>query len=139
MVPAFPEGSGSLPEVLYRLLDPAAAVELPAPGAVQLRASDNRELDKLVAALGRNKSTWRRALMLHEWLLEVGAALPWPGHAAGRRALPQVSGDAGTRCRQFNKQKQSRPPHRLALPALLNPPMASRRSGTAPTTGCAPR
>ncbi len=71
VVPAFPEGSGSLPEVLYRLLDPAASVELPAPGAVQLRASDNRELDKLVAALGRNKSTWRRALMLHEWLLEV--------------------------------------------------------------------
>jgi hypothetical protein len=33
---------------------------------------DNRELDKLVAALGRSKTTWRRALVLHEWLLTVG-------------------------------------------------------------------
>lgn len=33
--------------------------------------SDNRELDKLVAALGRNKATWRRALQLHEWLLQA--------------------------------------------------------------------
>lgn len=29
---------------------------------------DNRELDKLVAALGRSKVTWRRAILLHEWL-----------------------------------------------------------------------
>lgn len=110
VLPAFPEGaSGSLPEVLYRLLDPAAAVELPPPGTVHLRGkagwlrraeppmastpapplrmqaaaqmgcfpsappadNDNRELDKLVAALGRNKATWRRALQLHEWLLQV--------------------------------------------------------------------
>ena len=73
MLQAFPEGSGSLPEVLYRLLDPAANVELPPVGSVQLRDSDNRELDKLVAALGRNKTTWRRALTLHEWLLQVRA------------------------------------------------------------------
>ena len=33
-----------------------------------------RELDKLVAALGRNKSTWRRALTLHQWLLAKGHA-----------------------------------------------------------------
>ncbi len=69
---SFPEGNGTLPEVLYRLLDPAAQVELPPPGAVRLTPSDNRELDKLVAALGRNKATWRRALMLHEWLLKIG-------------------------------------------------------------------
>lgn len=87
VLPAFPEGSGTLPEILYRLLDPAASVELPAAGTVTLRDSDNRELDKLVAALGRNKSTWRRALMLHEWLLEVsgvfvmvaGLAVGWAG------------------------------------------------------------
>lgn len=71
VVHAFPEGSGSLPPALYRLLDPAAPVELPPPGSVALDASDNRELDKLVAALGRNKSTWRRALALHDWLLQV--------------------------------------------------------------------
>lgn len=72
VVHAFPEGSGSLPPAVYRLLDPAAPVELPPPGSVALDASDNRELDKLVAALGRNKSTWRRALALHDWLLQSG-------------------------------------------------------------------
>lgn len=36
------------------------------------RGLDNRELDKLVGALGRSKATWRRALMLHEWLLGMG-------------------------------------------------------------------
>ena len=69
---AFPEGSGTLPPELYRLLDPSAAVELPPPGTVTLRDADNRELDKLVAALGRNRATWRRALALHEWLLQAG-------------------------------------------------------------------
>lgn len=64
--------SGSLPDFLYRLLDPAAPVELPPAGAVSLRESDNRELDKLVGALGRSKATWRRALALHEWLLQIG-------------------------------------------------------------------
>lgn len=62
---------------MYRLLDPAAPVELPPPGSVDLHASDNRELDKLVAALGRNKSTWRRALALHDWLLQVREVLAW--------------------------------------------------------------
>lgn len=65
-------GSGCLPAALYRLLDPAAPVELPPPGSVAaLREGANRELDKLVAALGRSKATWRRALALHEWLLQV--------------------------------------------------------------------
>ena len=72
MVTSFLEGSGSLPAAIYRLLDPAAPVELPPPGTVTLAPGDNRELDKLVAALGRNKSTWRRALALHDWLLQVG-------------------------------------------------------------------
>ncbi len=39
-----------------------------------MRGLDNRELDKLVAALGRSKATWRRALLLHEWLLALGHA-----------------------------------------------------------------
>lgn len=70
LLQAFPEANGSLPAPLYRLLDPTHPVELPA--AVKLTAADNRELDKLVAALGRNKATWRRAILLHEWLLQVG-------------------------------------------------------------------
>jgi len=64
-----------LPPALYRLLDPAAAVELPpcGPGR-QVPPLDNRELDKLVAGLGRSKATWRRALMLHQWLMACGHA-----------------------------------------------------------------
>lgn len=58
-----------LPQALYGLLDPQASVDLPTANFCQL---DNRELDKLFAALGRNKATWRRALVLHEWLLSMG-------------------------------------------------------------------
>ena len=68
----FPEANGSLPASLYRLVDPSAPVDLPPPGAVKLSPSDNRELDKLVAALGRSKLTWKRAIVLHEWLLSIG-------------------------------------------------------------------
>ncbi len=73
-LPALPDGaSGSLPPALYRLLDPAAPPALPPPAAAAaLAPADNRELDKLVAALGRSKATWRRALLLHEWLLAGG-------------------------------------------------------------------
>lgn len=64
--------SGKLPQELYRLLDPQASVDLPSAHLVNSRQLDNRELDKLFAALGRNKITWRRALVLHEWLLSMG-------------------------------------------------------------------
>lgn len=64
--------SGKLPQELYRLLDPQASVDLPSAHLVSSRQLDNRELDKLFAALGRNKITWRRALVLHEWLLSMG-------------------------------------------------------------------
>ena len=57
-----------------KLLDPSASAEFPPAHKVDKRALDNRELDKLVANLGRNKSTWRRALQLHEWLLGLGPA-----------------------------------------------------------------
>ena len=67
--------SSTLPAFLTNLLDPSASVDLPpGPAAAALRL-DNRELDKLVAALGRSRATWRRALMLHEWLLAAGHAL----------------------------------------------------------------
>ena len=72
-----------MPAFLTNLLDPAASVDLPpGPAAAALRL-DNRELDKLVAALGRSRATWRRALMLHEWLLAAGHALEQgPTHLA---------------------------------------------------------
>lgn len=146
MVHAFPEGSGSLPPAVYRLLDPAAPVELPPPGSVALDASDNRELDKLVAALGRNKSTWRRALALHDWLLQVREALDASGRAGGFKQPNLVVG----------VQRREGVPRALAMPYLARPccprpaaipglhnalplPHPSRRAGTGPTTGCAPR
>lgn len=67
--------SPKLPAFLTNLLDPSASVDLPpGPAAAALRL-DNRELDKLVAALGRSRATWRRALMLHEWLLAAGHSM----------------------------------------------------------------
>ena len=115
----FPEGNGSLPDALYRLLDPAASVELPPPGSARLTPADNRELDKLVAALGRNKATWRRALLLHEWLLQQGhrpddrlcttliRVCAQHGQAAAALALydwmrrPVAEGGAGLGCTVF--------------------------------------
>lgn len=74
--PAYPSEQhqqlSKLPQALYRLLDPQASVDLPSANLVSSRQLDNRELDKLFAALGRNKATWRRALVLHEWLLSMG-------------------------------------------------------------------
>ena len=72
MLPSEQQQSGKLPQELYRLLDPQASVDLPSAHLVSSRQLDNRELDKLFAALGRNKITWRRALVLHEWLLSMG-------------------------------------------------------------------
>ena len=72
MLPSEQQQSGKLPQALYRLLDPQASVDLPSAHLVSSRQLDNRELDKLFAALGRNKITWRRALVLHEWLLSMG-------------------------------------------------------------------
>ncbi|KAK9827398.1 hypothetical protein WJX81_006751 [Elliptochloris bilobata] len=69
-----PEASGPLPPALYRLLDPANSVDLPPAHKVAAGKLDNRELDKLVGALGRSRATWRRALLLHEWLLGLGHA-----------------------------------------------------------------
>lgn len=70
--PSEQQQPGKLPQELYTLLDPQANVDLPSAHLVSSRHFDNRELDKLFAALGRNKVTWRRALMLHEWLLSMG-------------------------------------------------------------------
>lgn len=72
MFPTEQQQSGKLPQELYRLLDPQASVDLPSAHLISSRQLDNRELDKLFAALGRNKVTWRRALVLHEWLLSMG-------------------------------------------------------------------
>jgi hypothetical protein len=68
-------GSHALPEELLRLADASAAVALPPPHTVPPGSLDNRELDKLVGALGRNKATWRRALVLSQWLQESGHVL----------------------------------------------------------------
>eukprot|EP00798_Chlamydomonas_sp_ICE-L_P012469 gene12469-15676_t len=59
-----------LPEELYLLLDPSQPVQLSVLHHVG--PLDNWKLDKLVASLGRNRATWRRALVLYEWLKDSG-------------------------------------------------------------------
>jgi len=53
-------GTGRLPHYLQRLVDPEASADFPPAKQVSLKDLDNRELDKLVATLGRNNATWRR-------------------------------------------------------------------------------
>lgn len=50
------------------LLDPSTPVRLPPSHTRVLHASHGKKLDQLVAQLGRSKATWRRALVLYEWL-----------------------------------------------------------------------
>lgn len=65
----------ALPTELLQLADASAPVSLPPPHTVPPGTLDNRELDKLVGTLGRNKATWRRALVLSQWLQESGHVL----------------------------------------------------------------
>ena len=67
-----------MPDALYKLLDPSANVDLPPAHKINRQKLDNRELDKLVAALGRSKTTWRRAIHLHEWLQVGTSPVPAP-------------------------------------------------------------
>jgi hypothetical protein len=60
---------------LSALADPARPLALPPAAALQEAGLDNRELDKLMSAIGRNRSTWRRALVLFEWLKEAAHAM----------------------------------------------------------------
>ena len=41
---------------------------LPPPGALPASSLDNWKLDKLVGQLGKDRATWRRAMLLYEWL-----------------------------------------------------------------------
>jgi len=64
--------SRRLPPEFYQLTNVETHVHLPPHHLVDARGLDNRELDKLVSQLGKNKNTWRRALLLHEWLVDAG-------------------------------------------------------------------
>lgn len=60
-VPQLPESS-RLPHYLQRLTDPEASADFPPAKQVSVRDLDNRELDKLMATLGKSNATWRRYL-----------------------------------------------------------------------------
>lgn len=64
--------AAELSNIFQQLTNPDAVVQLPPPSTITPGVLDNRELDKLVSQLGRNKATWRRALRLYEWLKECG-------------------------------------------------------------------
>ncbi|KAL6753429.1 hypothetical protein V8C86DRAFT_460184 [Haematococcus lacustris] len=64
-----------LPVELLSLADPEQPVSLPVPGAVEAGQLDNSKLDKLVTTLSRHRGTWRRVLLLYEWLKGCGHTL----------------------------------------------------------------
>ncbi len=72
----FPTCAG-LPAQLLALRDPACPVALPPPGGIPVGflPLDNWKLDKLVLSLSANKATWRRSMVLFEWLKGVGHAM----------------------------------------------------------------
>ncbi|GIL93379.1 hypothetical protein Vretimale_17468 [Volvox reticuliferus] len=70
-------GDTGLPAQLLALRDPACPVSLPPPGGLPTSCLplDNWKLDKLVLSLSANKATWRRSLLLFEWLKAAGHPL----------------------------------------------------------------
>ncbi|KAG2430965.1 hypothetical protein HYH02_013498 [Chlamydomonas schloesseri] len=70
-------GDTGLPAQLLALRDPACPVSLPPPGGLPSSCLplDNWKLDKLVLSLSANKATWRRSLLLFEWLKAAGHQL----------------------------------------------------------------
>ncbi|KXZ48893.1 hypothetical protein GPECTOR_24g182 [Gonium pectorale] len=70
-------GDTGLPAQLLALRDPACPVALPPPGGLPASCLplDNWKLDKLVLSLSANKATWRRSLLLFEWLKAAGHQL----------------------------------------------------------------
>lgn len=48
---------------------------MPEPSLLLSYSLNNWKLDKLIGQLGRNKATWRRSLVLYEWLKESGHQL----------------------------------------------------------------
>jgi hypothetical protein len=65
----------ALPDELLQLADASAPILLPTSSSVPAGSLDNRQLDKLVGTLGRNKATWRRAVVLLQWLQDIGHVL----------------------------------------------------------------
>jgi hypothetical protein len=67
-----PPQQQALRAALSALADPSRPVALPPAELLLSCPANNWELDKLFSTLGRSKATWRRALMLFEWLKEAG-------------------------------------------------------------------
>ena len=59
----------TLPNGVVKLTDANAKVNLPA--SVPPGSFCNKQLDVLVNEIGRNKKTWRRSLVLLDWLLQM--------------------------------------------------------------------
>jgi pentatricopeptide repeat protein len=63
----------ALPDYVARLMDPAAHPELPAvlsPG--ELGPEHNASLDRIVATMAKHRATWKRSILLFDWLVEGG-------------------------------------------------------------------
>ena len=59
-------------DLAEQMQDGTQVINLPAAEAVQLMNFTNKNVDELVAKIGKSKALWRRVLVLHEWLLLVG-------------------------------------------------------------------
>jgi pentatricopeptide repeat protein len=59
-----------MPIFILNLMDPDIVPEFPAKGAMMIGPSQNMSLDKVILTLGRHHATWKRALLLFDWLVE---------------------------------------------------------------------
>lgn len=59
-----------LPQYIRMLMNPSVKESLPKHG--KLSSEHNLSLDKVVLTLGRHRATWRRAILLYDWLVDNG-------------------------------------------------------------------
>lgn len=61
-----------LPQYIQTLMNPNVEESLPDQGKVRLGPEHNLSLDKVILTLGRHQATWKRAILLFDWLVEHG-------------------------------------------------------------------
>lgn len=63
----------TLPDYVARLMDPTVAPDLPKEIArSDLGPEHNASLDRIIATMSKHRATWRRSILLFDWLVQHG-------------------------------------------------------------------
>ncbi len=66
-----PRARATLPAYVSRLMDPSVTPDLPV-SATGLSRENNAALDRIIGTMAKHRATWRRSVLLFDWLVEHG-------------------------------------------------------------------